>query len=150
MVLQRRRFSPDVLVDSGPLYALNSPRDQYFTKAQRILKKLQNEKSRLVTTDYVIDEAVTTLLTTKRGGYHFAMNLLNWIFSPRKTSPQLRIEWITPSRFHRARVIFRRFNRDKTWSFTDCTSYALMNELKLKKAFTFDEHFTQMGFEVFE
>lgn len=148
MAPQRRNSNPSIFVDSGPLYALNSPRDQYFTKAQRLLEKLQEQDAKLVTTDYVIDEAVTTLLTTKRGGYHFAMNLLDWIFSPRKISPQLRVEWITPYRFHKARSIFRRYNRDKIWSFTDCTSYALMHELKLKMAFTFDEHFTQMGFEM--
>lgn len=150
MAPQRRKTNLGVFVDSGPLYALNSPRDQYFPKAQRILKKLREKESRLVTTDYVIDEAVTALLTTKRGGYHFSMNLLNWIFSPRKTSPQLWIEWITPNRFHKARNIFRRYNRDKKWSFTDCTSSGVMRELKLEKAFTFDEHFSQMGFEMLE
>lgn len=38
---------------------------------------------------------------------------------------------------------------DKELSFTDCTSFAIMEKLKLHKAFTFDEHFKKVGFEVF-
>jgi len=35
---------------------------------------------------------------------------------------------------------------DKDFSFTDCTSFALMERLKIKTAFSFDAHFTQYGF----
>ena len=33
---------------------------------------------------------------------------------------------------------------DKGWSFTDCTSYALMQRLEISRAFAFDRHFSQM------
>jgi predicted nucleic acid-binding protein len=35
-------------------------------------------------------------------------------------------------------------HRDKGWSFTDCTSYAVMRRLRLSQAFAFDRHFSQM------
>ena len=45
-----------------------------------------------------------------------------------------------------ARVHFFKF-RDKTYSFTDCTSFAAMKAGNLKKALTTDHHFTQAGFQ---
>ena len=35
---------------------------------------------------------------------------------------------------------------DKDFSFTDCTSFAVMRELRLQKALTLDHHFAQMSF----
>ena len=43
-------------------------------------------------------------------------------------------------------IIFERFNKDKFWSFTDCTSKAIMELLDIKEGFTFDKDFEQMGF----
>ena len=36
----------------------------------------------------------------------------------------------------------------KDFSFTDCTSFTVMGELRLRKALTLDHHFAQMSFEV--
>ena len=41
--------------------------------------------------------------------------------------------------------IFEKYNQDKCWSFTDCTSYAAMKELDIDEVFSFDRHFEQMG-----
>jgi len=35
---------------------------------------------------------------------------------------------------------------DKEWSFTDCVSYVVMKQCEITDVFTFDHHFTQMGF----
>jgi predicted nucleic acid-binding protein len=35
---------------------------------------------------------------------------------------------------------------DKSWSFTDCTSFCLMKARKIKEALTTDHHFEQAGF----
>jgi predicted nucleic acid-binding protein len=39
-------------------------------------------------------------------------------------------------------------HQDKAWSFTDCTSYAVMKRLSIVEAFAFDDHFRQFGFAV--
>jgi predicted nucleic acid-binding protein len=39
---------------------------------------------------------------------------------------------------------FRQFD-DKSWSFTDCTSKVVMEQLNIKVAFAFDHHFQQFG-----
>lgn len=38
--------------------------------------------------------------------------------------------------------------KDKEWSFTDCTSYALMRKLDIDTGISFDQHFKQFGVRV--
>jgi predicted nucleic acid-binding protein len=42
--------------------------------------------------------------------------------------------------------VFEQFNKDKEWSYTDCTSYVVMKQLDISEAFAFDHHFEQMTF----
>ena len=42
--------------------------------------------------------------------------------------------------------ILYRTHSDKEWTLTDCVSFALMRQLKIKEALTADEHFRQAGF----
>jgi len=44
----------------------------------------------------------------------------------------------------RALDLFEKYD-DKTFSFTDCVSFVVMRDLGIQEAFTFDEHFVQMG-----
>ena len=43
-------------------------------------------------------------------------------------------------------AVFERFNQDKEWSFTDCTTKVVMDHLGIRQVFVFDHHFDQMGF----
>jgi predicted nucleic acid-binding protein len=95
----------------------------------------------LVTTDYVVDETLT--LIRKRLGLPAAAAWWEQIDG----SSRLRWEWIEITRAEKARGAFFR-HRDKNYSFTDCTSLVVMQELKLKQALTTDHHFRQMGFEI--
>lgn len=95
----------------------------------------------LVTTDYVIDETLT--LIRMRLGLPAAKAWLDQI----EASSRLRWEWIGMERAEKARKAFFRF-RDKNYSFTDCTSLVVMQELRLKQVLTSDRHFRQMGFQV--
>ena len=52
---------------------------------------------------------------------------------------------MTPDDEDEAWAIFKK-HRDKAWSFTDCTSMAVMQRLDVTTAFALDEHFEQMGF----
>lgn len=61
-------------------------------------------------------------------------------------SARLRWEWVGPERAERARAWFFQW-ADRTFSFTDCISFVVMQELSLKRALTTDAHFRQAGFE---
>ncbi len=62
-------------------------------------------------------------------------------------SARRRIESIDETRREWARSLFFGY-RDKEFSFTDCCSFVLMRELRIRRALTLDHHFLQMGFEV--
>lgn len=57
------------------------------------------------------------------------------------------IEPITPVDERKAREIILRYE-DKTFSYTDATSFALMERLSLPEAFAFDAHFRQYGLKL--
>lgn len=136
-----------ILIDTGALFAFSTPRDQFYQRTYRIIKNLDSTDLKLVTTDYIINETLNTLITARKGGYRPAISLVNWLFN----KPAIvKIERVNNTRFFQAVRIFRRYNKDKTWSFTDCVSFVVMKELKIKTAFTFDEHFKQMGIKILE
>ena len=94
----------------------------------------------LVTTDYVADETLT-LLRLRLG----AAAARAW-WEQVDRSRRLRWEQVDDERFERARQLFFQY-ADKRFSFTDCTSFVVMRELRLSDALTTDRHFRQMGFQ---
>jgi len=62
-------------------------------------------------------------------------------------SSRLVWEWIDHTRAEKARHWFFR-RRDKDFFFTNCTSFVVMKEHRLRTALTSDRHFAQAGFEV--
>ncbi|OGV82598.1 MAG: hypothetical protein A3K18_08125 [Lentisphaerae bacterium RIFOXYA12_64_32] len=95
----------------------------------------------LLTTDYVCDETLTTLR------FRLGLEAAERWWAQIEGSSRLRIETVDPAGLERARSIFFRY-RDKDFSFTDCTSFAVMRRLRLRDVLTLDEHFRQMGFAV--
>jgi len=93
----------------------------------------------LLTTDYVADETLT-LLRLRLG-----LGCAEAWWRQVDDSSRLRWESISPPRADKAREWFFR-HRDKEYSFTDCTSFVVMRELRLREALTTDHHFTQAGF----
>jgi len=62
-----------------------------------------------------------------------------------RASQVVRVEFLSPEVIEQAWVLFKRFE-DKDFSFTDCTSFALMQKLRLREVLAFDGHFSQAGF----
>ena len=57
------------------------------------------------------------------------------------------VERVTADDEAMARDIIRKYT-DKTFSYTDATSFAVMDRLGLRTAFAFDPHFRQYGLQV--
>ena len=62
-------------------------------------------------------------------------------------SDQLEIITVNEDIEKRAWVIFKKY-QDQPFSYTDCTSFAVMERHKLKTAFAFDTHFEIFGFKI--
>jgi predicted nucleic acid-binding protein len=92
-----------------------------------------------VTTDYIADETLTLIR------FRLGPAAAEAWWKQVDGSSRLRWEPITPARAEKARGLFFRY-QDKDFSFTDCTSFVVMRELKLREALTTDHHFAQMGF----
>jgi hypothetical protein len=99
------------------------------------------ESGVLVTTDYIVDETLTVLRI--RLGLDAAESWWQQVDG----GSRLRWEYVTLTRADKARALFFR-HRDKEYSFTDCSSFVVMHELKLREVLTTDHHFVQAGFTV--
>jgi hypothetical protein len=124
-----------VFVDTGPLYALVVQSDINHTRA---MAWHSSHATKLITTDYVLDELLTLL--RGRGHADAAIATGRRLFS----GALAQIEWVTPEDVRKAWTVFRDFH-DKAWSFTDCVSRVVMERLKVKTAFAVDDHFRQFG-----
>ena len=127
-----------VFVDTAAFFAIENERDRHHPKAVEARDDLMSSGSRLVTSDYVLDEVYT--LIRMRVGHRASVDFGESIHASRF----FRIEPVTPSDFEAAWRIFSRYT-DKLFSFTDCTSFALMERLRIKTAFTFDRNCQEYG-----
>ena len=94
----------------------------------------------LITSNYVIDETLT--LINIRAGHSQAVTIGERLFA----GYPARLIRITEKDEKDAFKLFARYS-DKKFSFTDCTSFVVMQKFGITQAFTFDKHFRQMGFE---
>ena len=130
-----------LFIDTGAWYALADPTDPHHDAAIRFRNTL-NKTYRLITTNYVLDELYTLLLFSV--GYHQTL-LFESKLAILRQQGILEVAWISEDLADLAWKTFERFNADKRWSFTDCTSYIVMQEYHITEAFAFDHHFSQMG-----
>jgi len=96
----------------------------------------------LVSSDFVMDETLT-LMRVRLG-----LNAAERWWDQVEGSPRVHWEWIDPARAEKARYWFFRW-RDKDFSFTDCSSFVVMKERRIKAALTNDRHFVQAGFQTY-
>lgn len=126
-----------VFVDSSAWFAALHREDPDHTAAGAALKRWEG---RLVTHDFVFDEALT--LARSRAGHALACKLGEYLRDPelldlvRVTSEDQDLAW---ERFRR--------DADKDYSFTDCVSFVVMRRLHIDLAITLDRDFRQAGFE---
>jgi uncharacterized protein len=131
-----------IFVDSSAWLAISDVRDGNHSRALAFNTRLVSGFSGgLLTSDYVMDETLTLL--RKRSGTEIAKKLASGV----ERSSTLQLIWVTPAHYRAALDLFLN-QRHTTWSFTDCTSFVIMRELKVRRAFTFDSDFFQAGFEV--
>jgi predicted nucleic acid-binding protein len=128
-----------LFADTGAWCALYDRSDIHHARASALLKELKRKKTQLITSDYVLDESLTLLRF--RAGHKEAVDLGRWMLQ----SPLVKVINVDEKIWQSAWEMFGRYG-DKGFSFTDCTSFAIMRQLGLLNAFAFDHNFEQAGF----
>ena len=131
-----------VFVDTGAWVALRYGRDQHHARARNLLQALQREGIGLVTTEWVMAEAVTLLKA--RGAIDHALALGEAVQSGRLGY----LVESSPERRRRAWDLFVRY-RARRVGWVDCASFAVMEELGLRRFFGFDDDFVRAGFTAY-
>ncbi|KXB09294.1 hypothetical protein AKJ60_00570 [candidate division MSBL1 archaeon SCGC-AAA385M11] len=131
-----------IFVDTSAWDALADKGDKNHLNAKNFRDEIAG-RYKLVTSNYVLDELFTLLLLNIGYGptvdYKEKLDVLI-------AEHVLDVIWIDDVIAKEAWNVFEKYNVDKLWSFTDCTSYAVMKRLNISEVFAFDHHFEQMGF----
>jgi predicted nucleic acid-binding protein len=127
-----------VFIDSGGFLAVMDRDDPHHPAARDISARLESIRSQPYTSNNVVDETCT--LVRARTSHSLAAQFLRSL----KTS-RIIILRVSPAVEAEAERIFLR-HADKDFSFTDCTSFALIETKRLDTVLSFDRHFSQYRF----
>ena len=123
-----------VFVDTGAFYAAINQKDENHSEAAALFRRAIEEEWRLITSSFIVAETHALILT--RMGRGLAMAWLRSI--------PARIVRISKADEEKARGIIFGY-RDKSFSYCDASSFALIERLRIKEAMAFDSHFAQYG-----
>ncbi len=132
-----------IFVDTSAWIALLDGNDAHHQRAVMYFEQIKHDYL-FVSSNYVMDELYTLSLMSL--GYSHSIQAYRM---PEKleTKGSLMTVWIDEALGATSWSIFEKYNVDKSWSFTDCASFGVMKEIDISEVFTFDRHFTQMGFD---
>lgn len=129
-----------LFVDTGPLVAIAYPHDQFAAVARRGWHKLIAEPRQLVSTELVLVEVATLV-----GRWQGQRQAGAWV-QQQLDSGLIRWTAATPQEYRRAADLIARY-ADRKIGLADAVSFVLMRRLRIAEAFTFDGHFTEIGFQ---
>jgi predicted nucleic acid-binding protein len=125
-----------VFADTGVFVAAANKRDKNHAAGRSLLEAaLKGEHGVLYTSDYVVDEIITTALA-RTHNHAIAINAGRLIMD----SPRIEKLYTGPDEFKDA---WKRFQamRKKPMSFTDCVTLSHMEKRGLEKLMSFDSEF---------
>ena len=131
----------EVFADTQGWISLSHKRDQFNQKAVKIVKQILDQGRILITTNFVLDETFTLLLVrlTHKSAVEFGEMV--------RSTNSIKILHITENIEEDAWQLFKKYS-DKKFSFTDCTSFVVMQQQHITEVFTNDHHYEQMGFSI--
>ena len=129
-------------MDTWAWYALADTEDPDHEMARQANERLVDQGHTFVTTNFVLSETITLI----RYHLYHAAAVRFWHTLHELISAGL-VELVRVSETHEnaAWEIFERY-ADQRFSYTDCTSFAVMEDLQLTYAFTADRHFATCGY----
>lgn len=131
-----------LFIDTGAFVALHNADDKNHSITKKIFEDIANQRtySKLITSDYIIDEAITTCrVRTKR--HDLSVELGEAILK----SESILILKINDQIFIAAWNLYKKY-KDLDLSFTDCTNVILMRLYEITQIFSFDAQFDTFKF----
>lgn len=129
-----------LFLDASFIVALNATDDQWHERAVDGWREVASQQRQLLTTTFILDEVATLL--NSRGHHSRAVTVGTQLIY----SPMVTMVHVDPDLLERGWAYFCR-HADKRYSLTDCISFVVMHEKRIEQALTFDQHFSQAGFE---
>ena len=128
-----------LFIDTWGWLVLEDSKDPHHQAAAAIYAEMGKSTGNIFTTNFVLDETISRLFRRRPfdEAARFARGLLD--------SPFIEIEEITQARFRRGFDLRLTFRDKPDISFTDLTSIAVVQELKITDILTGDRHFVQAG-----
>jgi uncharacterized protein len=130
-----------LFVDTAGWMMLADAADPLHRKAVSARDSWLEQGGILVSTDFVMDETLTLLR------FRLDIDAAEEWWEQVDASRRLAWEQIDGVRAEKARRWMFRW-RDKEFSFTDCTSFVVMKERRVRRALTSDRHFRDAGFDI--
>jgi predicted nucleic acid-binding protein len=127
-------------VDSGAWLAFFSRRDGRHRDADRLFREGVARRAALITTNLVLAELHRLLLF--RAGITAALRVLDRM----SRLECLTLEFVTEAH-HEAALRWLRQFADQRFTYTDATSFAVMESRGCRRVIGFDRHFEIAGFE---
>jgi uncharacterized protein len=128
-----------IFVDTSALFALVNLNDENYERALLAWEDAIQRGAALVTNNYVIVECFSLLQNRLGIGAFRELDS--------KIVPLLQMEWIDEQQHFAIIQSVLSANR-RELSLVDCSGFETMRRLKIEKAFTFDAHFAEQGFEI--
>ena len=126
-------------MDTSALYALLVESDGKHLAARSAAQSLRSQDARLVTSSFVVLEAIS-LIQARLG-----VETVRVFY--RDMLPLLQVLWVSEDLLHRAMAALLASSQRRI-SITDWSSFTLMREREIERAFTFDDDFSRQGFEL--
>ncbi len=126
-----------VFVDTSAIYALIDRSDANHVGAAAAFDRLRRLRAEPVISNFIVGEGHALLLS--------------------RLGPDVARKWLARIVWHIERVTVEDeaaaieiicSHADKTYSYTDATSFAVMKRLHIGRVLAFDRHFKQFGFEL--
>jgi predicted nucleic acid-binding protein len=130
-----------VFVDTGAFVAIRRPDEREHVRARETFAALVERRVRLVSTNFVFAETYAALLSRANRRAAIAWG------SPMRAGAAIEFVRVDQEVEDAAWQILEA-HEDKTWSYVDAVSFALMEREGIGTAFAFDQHFSQRGLAV--
>jgi len=136
-----------IFIDTWAWLALANRKDTYHERVSKYYFKIRKEKYLLITSDYVLDEVITALFINV--AFDSAVKFVESLFTMIKDG-QLGLEKITDKGFKEAWALRKKYADKPNVSFTDLTTFVVMQKRRIRRVFIGDSHFEKvnLGFEI--